>query len=89
MFVLYIIDNNDTFDGINIYPNPIISTISISLEEINDSSVQIMNIIGNVIIDKKMESKMTHIDLQDMPKGMYLMRIRSNNKTVIKKVIKE
>ncbi|CAM1370817.1 T9SS type A sorting domain-containing protein [Tenacibaculum xiamenense] len=71
---------------ISIYPNPVEETLTIYIAN-NQSikSVQIFNSLGYLVI----KSKKTDINTEELPTGVYLVRIESlDNKVGFKKIIK-
>ena len=70
--------------NINIYPNP--TKGKISIENLSDANIYITNIMGNVIAVKENVTGTASFDLSDVAKGMYLVKIVSNNKVITKKV---
>lgn len=67
-----------------IYPNPAKSNISIHTDELIDK-VEVFDLFGK----KLLESNSTKISIQDLQAGVYLIKIDSQNKTIIKKIIKQ
>ncbi|MGM0649472.1 MAG: PKD domain-containing protein [Bacteroidota bacterium] len=88
------IQNNNVSDNdfLNIYPNPNNGSFTLEIEN-NDKEklmLQIMNITGQIIYTKQLEDKsnITHkIDLSDYSKGIFLVKVQSEKKYEIKKVI--
>lgn len=68
--------------NINIYPNPTSGIINI--EETINSEILITDITGKIIFNG---INITKIDLSNQPKGLYLLKISSNNKTRTQKII--
>ena len=67
-----------------IYPNPAKSNISIHTTELIDK-VEVFDLFGK----KVLESKSKELSIQNLEVGVYLMKIDSQNKTIIKKIIKQ
>ena len=68
---------------INIYPNPTSGIISIDGENIEN--IEIYNAKGQIILS----GKKTIIDLSLYRKGMYFVKITTNNSLIVKKIILE
>lgn len=70
---------------ISIYPNPVIDHINInSNEKIN--SIQITDLTGKVILDETTTNK---INVNHLSKGVYLIKIKTDNSESIQKFIKQ
>jgi len=85
-------------NGINIYnqnpsitimPNPTSGLVFINFNEtVKEAEIEILNMQGIVIKKEKViDNGKTQIDLSDVPKGVYMIEIKTNNKIVIKKLI--
>lgn len=70
----------------SIFPNPASDRIEISAsEEIN--TLVIYNLIGQPVAKKSGLSKFYTLDVANLPRGVYLIEIQSNNERVVKKMI--
>ncbi|MDP4266311.1 MAG: T9SS type A sorting domain-containing protein [Bacteroidota bacterium] len=89
-----ITSNNNTFD-VNIYPNPSKDLISVEgyLTSKTDLNVKIINILGVKVFENLYTSENVtfkkNIDIQNLPSGMYMMVVESNNQRVVKNLIKQ
>lgn len=52
-------------------------------------SVQIINIQGQIIDDLILSEKKTNLDLSRLPEGLYIIKVKTENETEIKKFLKE
>ena len=74
--------------GISIYPNPNRGEFTLELINANNpSEVEILDVIGKVIWNKKEVKGKTIIDISAYGKGIYIVRIKQVNNVVIEKVI--
>ncbi|MBL4594376.1 MAG: T9SS type A sorting domain-containing protein [Flavobacteriales bacterium] len=80
----------DTQSIINIYPNPTRNTLNIDFgkNNIKNSSIEIMDLLGKVIYNQKVENNNIVIDLQKLPQGIYLLKFKNNLGSEIHKIIK-
>jgi hypothetical protein len=80
---------NGQNDGVRIFPNPTNGLVNICLDAFpgNPSTVEIINTEGKVILTKSLEYR-TSIDLSGNPAGMYILRLVSDNKVVVRKVFR-
>ncbi len=86
------VEDNEFLQG-NVYPNPTSGTVKISLPgswENGTSHVVVFNTNGQQLFSRTFESLQLEIDLQDFPKGMYIIQIVGDNKSIIsKKIVKQ
>ncbi len=74
----------------SVYPNPANSTISVSNQESNPiNTITIFDINGRIVKSQTFDSIATiEMNVSELSKGMYLMKITSENGTSIQKIIK-
>ena len=86
-----IIDLANDISLINIYPNPSKNTINIDLgsNDLQNSSIQLINVLGEVIINQPTIQQKNTIDLSNYPIGNYLIQFNNNKGSKTLKVIKE
>ena len=74
---------------IEIYPNPTNGEFQIEMpEESSYNRVEVMNIVGKQLFVKNTNSeKRLSFDLSNHPKGLYLVKISSDNEIIVKKVM--
>ena len=71
--------------SISFYPNPVISILF--FKDLNPSLVQIFSFEGKLMLEKK--NVENSINVEDLAKGSYLMKIENNEDIFITKFIKE
>jgi YVTN family beta-propeller protein len=81
------LNENYLFSDISIYPNPAINTIIIKCRQ--KSSINIINIQGQTILQQQLLQDKTDINISGLAKGVYILRINNNNKTKVTKFLKE
>ncbi|MBN8694627.1 MAG: T9SS type A sorting domain-containing protein [Bacteroidetes bacterium] len=90
--------NNNIYAGINeynldnslvIYPNPASNNITIHLNNSNSAKVEIINQFGQVVKTVNIESKNDNINISDLSSGVYFVKTLSENKSSVKKLIKD
>ena len=81
---------NDSFDNSNFtyYPNPVKNTLNLSYNQ-EISNVEIFNLLGQKVITNKVNANTAQIDMSNLSKGAYMVRVTSNDQTKTIKVIKE
>ncbi len=69
-------------------PNPTNGVVTLSgINQNNDISVRVYNILGEVVMDKQVYRQ--SIDISSQPKGLYFVEVFEQNKTHVIKLIKE
>lgn len=69
-----------------IYPNPTNGQITIETQTHNASTVEVVNVIGEVILrDDFSNSKL--LDLSDFQDGIYLIKVSSGDEVFVKKIV--
>lgn len=82
------IESNEEFNSLEIYPNPVTDELFISYENIQGNFV-LMNTIGQSILegDLNKNNNLMKLDVSSITPGVYYLKINSNNKSSINKVI--
>jgi len=85
----------DDFNGVNeikaeeddfqIYPNP--SNGHLTIDSKDDFSIEILNSFGQIIMSQKTAGNILTMDLQDLIKGVYGVRMKTQKNTIVKKVV--
>ncbi|MDY0054586.1 MAG: T9SS type A sorting domain-containing protein, partial [Bacteroidales bacterium] len=73
--------------NLSIYPNPNNGSFRITSNEENTVNLQIINSLGQVVLNENTKIDNKEINIQGLNNGTYFLRILSNNKTVNKKLI--
>jgi len=71
----------------SIYPNPASEMVTIRMEEENNYQIQITTIDGRILTTSKMAGTYGVMDISSFSKGVYLVRITSGTKAIVKKLI--
>ncbi len=72
----------------NFFPNPVQKNLSIE-GLISNSTIEISDIDCKLIYASKVEVEKTTIDLSNLTKGIYFLKIKSGNEVLMKKILKE
>jgi len=80
---------NELNDPINIsiYPNPV--TNSLTIEAPQKTIIEIRNIQGQIIKTVNTTEKQTSIDIANLSDGVYIIKVKTEKGTAVKKFIKE
>ena len=77
-------------DNISIYPNPAIDKIAIKTPSINkDITISIYNLQGQLLFQQSARHEKTEIDVSAFLKGMYFVRVETDEGMVCGKFVKE
>jgi len=81
----------NSISQINLYPNPSneIITIDIGNNNINNATLQVVDLLGKVILTEQITSQTTTINLNSYSKGIYLVKFSNKNGSKVYKVIKK
>ncbi|TMM31481.1 T9SS type A sorting domain-containing protein [Polaribacter aestuariivivens] len=80
-------ENFSTINNIKIYPNPTNGN-NLFVKTTQNCEVQIYNVIGKLVISECVNASNNTINLSNLNKGVYLIKIISQNKSITKKLIK-
>ena len=77
--------------GIEVYPNPTSESVNIDYQKLEDYTIEIFSLSGVKVLQSKSSNHETSVlDVMQLEKGMYLIKITNkNNVSVVKKLIKE
>lgn len=70
------------------YPNPAVSEINVR-SDVLIKEYQIINAIGNVVLEKSPNSSEFQVNLEALPSGFYHLMLSSDSKVFVKKVVKD
>jgi len=74
-------------DQIVLYPNPSNNIINIKIENTNYTTIEIYDITGDLKFNTGTNSKNVKIDVSDYTTGIYLIKVKQDDKIYIEKVI--
>lgn len=87
------IEENNLLSSVSVFPNPTNGLVTIELDKLPEESVKIevMNIGGQLVTSKLITGCTAKcnesIDLSTYPKGEYLVKIKTAEETIIKRVM--
>jgi hypothetical protein len=76
------IENSKT---INIYPNPTNNSISVATQGNQQLEVRIYDVLGNLLLSRKMTQQVERIDLSFLSAGIYFLTYGQQTTKIIKK----
>jgi len=74
--------------SVTVFPNPFTNKITV-LSVDGNRNIQVYNSLGELVYSVKVENEKTEINLNNQPKGIYFICIKSDNGTEVKKLIKQ
>lgn len=86
--ILSLEDEFQVLHSIGLYPNPVSTVINIDLKEHaihENSQIRILNLKGEVILQKKFENS---IDLSELIIGLYIIELKTDKEIIRKKISK-
>ena len=78
--------------GVKLFPNPVSQTLNISLQNGTLRSLVIYDLSGREVFSKTVSDKnqLEHqVNLYGLPAGAYMVKVNTQNKSVVKKLIKQ
>ncbi len=73
--------------NIKIYPNPANSILNIQIENAENSSYQMVNILGEVVLSGKLDNALNTINTNNLSNAIYILKITNNGNTQSFKII--
>lgn len=73
---------------VRIYPNPAQSSFSVDLGtlQVNTVKLQLCNTVGQIVAQKTLNTNQIDFDVQNLPKGMYLLKIETDKGVGVKRI---
>lgn len=81
------VEKYDFEKAINIYPNPAIDIININIPYNNSATIEIYNVFGKLVSEKKTSEIDNIIHISDQSSGIYFIKIHVENRFITKKII--
>ncbi|MCL9808673.1 endonuclease [Flavobacterium luminosum] len=81
--------SNDNFalkEKTSIYPNPSNGNFTIDFKEYGDYSIEIFNTLGQKVFSAK-ENNKNNIEINNVQKGIYFVRISKNTQSIVEKIV--
>lgn len=84
---------NEVIDGnlVSIYPNPAkdFMTIDLATDFTEGATMHVINALGEIVLTEKAISNSTTLKTENLPNGIYFIKVESKNGSTIKKFIKQ
>ncbi len=79
----------NTFNQLRVYPNPTQHQITIENGDMLMNEITVFDILGKEVKHVYISTSKSTLDISDLQKGMYLLKIKSGTSFMTKKIIKE
>ena len=73
---------------INVYPNPVTTTLNIKLKFPVEADATIYDINGRMVLNRKLQSLNTSLHIETLSAGMYVLKLRTENRFATKRITK-
>ena len=77
---------NPAVADVKLYPNPGITSLSITSTLPSVNTLSIFNLLGEQLLSKNYNTNKVTLDVRDLPNGIYVIKV---NDMVVKKFIKQ
>ena len=74
---------------IKVYPNPTSGMINIDMKDLSFAKTTLYDLNGKVLKSQSSDSTSSKINISDLAKGIYLLKIDTNNGSITKQIIKD
>lgn len=75
---------------INVYPNPVKDLLTIDCNTVfSPKEFVLYNSIGEMIISGSNISNLVHVNMKDLPDGIYFLQLKNDKMVITKKVVKD
>ena len=82
------IEDNSTANNISIFPNPANEQLFIELTDYKNTIAEIFNIQGQLLQSIPLKSDKTTIQINELISGLYLVKVKSSEGMIVKKLVK-
>lgn len=84
------VENEFLMSNFALYPNPVSSIVNISFPEgISNATFTVYSVLGNEVLNTSISRNSNSVNIETLKSGMYIASIKSNNKQISFKLIKE
>ena len=77
----------DEISDFSIYPNPNNGSFTIATTTFKNTTIEIHNVAGQLILRKDLTQNLTKIDVTKFSKGMYFVKINNGSEVFIEKIV--
>lgn len=77
----------ETLSNLTTYPNPVSDKLTVDVKNQQVESFKLFNILGKQVMQSRLNNNV--ISITHLPKGMYILQLKTNKTTLTKKIIKQ
>ncbi|NHN28103.1 T9SS type A sorting domain-containing protein [Flavobacterium jejuense] len=81
--------NFEVANNIKMYPNPANSLIYIEVNNLTNATLQVLDITGKILMNQSLNTSSNNVDVSQLPTGLYLFKVSSNEGTTTSKIVKQ
>ena len=74
---------------VNVAPNPTSGLLTVSVGNATEGTIVVNSLEGKLMMEQPINKKNTELDLSNLPIGVYMLVINSNNGTATKRIVKK
>lgn len=74
--------------GINVYPNPVTDILNVELTGNESAKLRIVDVTGSVVMEKTISEKAS-LNIQHLPKGIYMLQLTQAGRTAATKITRQ
>lgn len=83
------VENLELLKNVSIYPNPTSGKFKLELLNLHNTTITIFNVLGDKILESSVDNGINIIDLDSRSKGVYFIKINSDEGVTSRKIIIE
>ncbi len=83
------LSDSENVIGVSFYPNPVKDLLTINANENKKCEVSLYNALGTFILRKELSPAISTLDISNLKSGLYLIQVKTEQGTVIRKIIKQ
>jgi Secretion system C-terminal sorting domain/Regulator of chromosome condensation (RCC1) repeat len=73
-------------EGFNLYPNPVGSILNINIENVIIEEISVVDVYGKIVLNQT--KNLEQINVENLSKGIYILKVLANSKTFQSKFVK-
>jgi hypothetical protein len=78
-------NEREELEGVNVFPNPTSGLVNLTFTVQGAYTVELINALGEMVSAERLNGNST-IDLSDLAKGVYSVRISNKEKTTVQRI---